>query len=288
MKPTGAQRAARRTRSVAPTLAAVAFVLSSGCSGGRAESSPELHVFAASSLTEAFAELEEAFESAHPDVDVLLNLAGSQVLRLQIEQGARADVFASANEEHAAALAGAGLAGPAETLAWNALVVIVPADNPASIRAFADLPRAERLVVGHAAVPVGAYTRALLARAGTELGADFASAVRARIVSEESNVRLARAKVELGEADAAIVYRTDAIASERVHAIGIPPALAPRTRYVIAAVGDAAVDVAAGGDGTGARGATSSGSAARAFIAFARSPAGAAILERHGFEGADG
>ncbi len=285
---TSLDRSTSRLRALTIALAVAGAALS-GCGAEADGEAPlELHVFAASSLTEAFAEMEQAFEAAHPDVDVLLNLAGSQVLRLQIEQGARADVFASANEEHAAALAGAGLAGPAETLAWNALVVIVPADNPASIRAFADLPRAERLVVGHAAVPVGAYTRALLARAGTELGADFASAVRARIVSEESNVRLARAKVELGEADAAIVYRTDAIASERVHAIGIPPALAPRTRYVIAAVGDAAVDVAAGGDGTGARGATSSGSAARAFIAFARSPAGAAILERHGFEGADG
>jgi molybdate transport system substrate-binding protein len=263
-----------RIRRALATVAAIAW-LAGACTGrGESDGRADLHVFAASSLTDAFGELATAFEEVNPDVDVVLNLAGSQVLRLQIEQGARADVYVSANEAHARALAVAGLADEGTTLAWNALVIIVPPDNPAGIASFADLPNAERLVIGSETVPIGIYTRMLLDRAEASLGADFAEAVRARVVSRESNVRLVRAKVELGEADAAIVYRTDAIDSDRVQVIAIPPGLAVRARYVIAAV-----------RGEAAEGAQPD--AAARFIAFARSPTGAAILERHGFDGAD-
>ncbi len=95
-----------------------------------------LSVFAASSLTEAFTELEQAFEVTRPDVDVQLTFAGSQVLRMQLEQGATADVFASANEGHMDALVSAGVVSRSETFTHNELVVIIPTDNPAGLTSF--------------------------------------------------------------------------------------------------------------------------------------------------------
>lgn len=225
-----------------------------------------LSVFAASSLTESFQELERGFERSHPEIDVQISFAGSQVLRLQIEQGAAADVFASANEDHARALEEAGLLAPSRTFAHNELVVIVPRDDPAGIETFADLPRAERLVVGTDAVPVGAYARQLLQRAEHRLGPEFSAAVQSHVVSKETNVRLCRAKVELGEADAAIVYRTDAVASERVVAVPIPEDLGVRASYPIAAVNG-----------------STHPAEATAFIDYVLSEEGRATLDRHGF-----
>ncbi len=248
------------------TLAALALLVALAPACASNEAAPArtpLAVFAASSLTEAFHDLEQAFEAAHPEVDLQLTFAGSQVLRLQIEQGAAADVFASANPQHAEALARAGLASASVPFAWNELVVVVPPGSP--VATFADLPKASRLVIGTEHVPVGQYTRQLLDRARVQLGAAFGDAVRARVVSEESNVRLVRAKVELGEADAAIVYRTDA-ASDRVRQVAIPAALNVRASYPIAAL-------------TG----SPRPAQAAAFVAFTRSEPARAILARHGF-----
>jgi molybdate transport system substrate-binding protein len=227
----------RITTTVFLGLAAAGLVLSGAACGspGQASERIPLSVFAASSLTESFGQLEREFERTHPSIDVQLTLAGSQILRLQLEQGATADVLASANEAHMRALAEAGLVTPSQPFAGNELVVIVPPTNPAGIRSLADLPRASRIVIGTDTVPVGAYTRELLERASERLGAGFAAQVRSRVVSEESNVRLVRAKVELGEADAAIVYRTDAAASDRVAMVPIPE-LDVRARYPIASV----------------------------------------------------
>lgn len=255
-----------------------ALAAAAALGGCRASSAPEaggdapaattrLTVFAASSLTEAFRDVAEAFERAHPGVEVETSFAGSQVLRLQLEQGAEADVFASANEGHMDALVEAGVVDASAPFAGNRLVVITPRDDPAGIATFADLGRAERLVIGADTVPVGVYTRRLLERARGTLGDGFVDAVRASVASEESNVRLVRAKVALGEADAAIVYRTDARASDRVRVVEVPDALAVRARYVVGPVTRAARP-----------------EGARAFVAFVRSPEGRAILERHGFE----
>ncbi len=227
-----------------------------------------LNVYAAASLTDAFVDLEQAFESQHPGTDVSLTLAGSQVLRLQIEQGAAADVFVSANQTHMDALHSAGHAEPSRILAHNELVVIVPLQNPAGLETFADLARAERIVIGSDNVPVGKYTSAMLERAGASLGATFLNQVRGHIVSEEGNVRLVRAKVELGEADAAIVYRTDASSSERVRAIDIPAQLNIRAAYPIAKLSRAQHP-----------------ELAAQWMAFVASPAAVAILEKHGFRG---
>ena len=225
-----------------------------------------LTVFAASSLTEAFEGLERGFERSHPEVDVRLVLAGSQVLRMQLEQGARADVFASADEGHMRALVEAGHVLGGSTFAHNSLALIVPPDNPAAIERFAQLDRAQRLVLGSPSVPVGRYAREALGRAQAHLGADFVMRVTSRIASEEPNERLVRAKVELGEADAALVYRTDGLASKRVKLIAIPPALNVRASYPIGVLAASARPGLADG-----------------FLAFVHSAEGQRILTRHGF-----
>ena len=225
-----------------------------------------LQVFAASSLTEAFQEMAAAFEGTSPDTEVALVFAGSQVLRLQIEQGARADIFASADPRHMESLARVGLVTRPRLLAENELVVIVPPGNPARIETFADLAGADRVVIGTPGVPVGAYARAVLRRAEEAVDlAGFEEAVMGRVVSEESNVRLVRAKVEMGEADAAIVYRTDAVPG-RVGIVPVPPRANVRARYLIGVVADGR-----------------NRAAAKRWLAFASSPAGRRILTRHGF-----
>jgi molybdate transport system substrate-binding protein len=223
-------------------------------------------VFAASSLTDAFNELERSFEAANAGVDVALSYGGSQVLRLQISEGAPSDVFASADDTHMRELVRAGLAEPSQTLAHNELVIVVPPENPAHIAELKDLPRAERLVIGTASVPVGSYTRELLARAGKAYGASFEKDVLSHVVSEESNVRLVRAKVELGEADAAIVYRSDAAASTKVKQVAIPAELNVRASYPIAVLTKAAQP-----------------ELARRWVSHVLSPAGEAALEERGF-----
>lgn len=250
-------------------LTAALLALSLGCraTGSTGDAGPTtLVVYAASSLTEAFQALARDFERAHPGVQVSLTLAGSQVLRLQIEQGAAADVFASADEEHTDALVAGGLLEPPKTFAHNALVVVVPPANPARLERFEHLDRARRVVVGTAEVPVGRYTRVLLEHAEARLGAPFVAAIRAHIVSEESNTRLIRAKVALGEADAAVVYRTDAMGTD-TRVLPIPPDLNVRTSYPIATLTRAAAP-----------------DAAHAFIAYVMSPAGQRTLAGFGFE----
>lgn len=251
---------------------AVAAALLGGCNPSSGSDRVTLDVYAASSLTEAFGELERIFEKAHPDVDVAPTFAGSEVLRLQIEQGAPADVFASANAAHMNALIDAGLVPEAWTFTHNELVVIVPLDNPAGIETFADLPHAERIVIGTENVPVGRYAREALERAAETLGVGFPARVMTHVVSEETNVRLTRAKVELGEADAAVVYRTDAVASDRVGIIDVPAEANVRADYLIGAVA-----------GRGSPEALDDRSRAEEWIALVRSAEGKAVLARHGF-----
>ena len=237
-----------------------------GCAAPEVGDPESLTVFAAASLTDAFSEMARAFESSAPGTEVRLAFAGSHVLRMQIEQGAPADVFVSADPRHMESLVQAGLVDRERYLAGNELVVIVPARNPSGIESFADLAWADRVVIGTPGVPVGAYTRQMLHRAGRAGGIpDFEREVMGRVVSEESNVRLVRAKVELGEADAAVVYRSDAVEG-RVRTVAIPPEYNVRARYLIGMV-------------VGARNA----SAARRWGDFAASAEGRGILARHGF-----
>ncbi len=244
----------------------LALAIGAGCTGARDGDRPPLVVFAAASLTDVFADLEAGFEAAEPDAELSISFAGSQVLRLQIEQGAPADLFASANQRHMDALVRSGLVVDSRVFAGNRLVVIVPLDNPAGIERFADLARARRVVLGAPNVPIGGYSRELLRRAGQELGPGFEREVLDHVVSEETNVRMVRAKVELGEADAAIVYRTDAFSSKRVRTIPIPDSLAVPADYFIGRV---------------AR--SNDGELARRWVDYVLSAAGRDILRRHGF-----
>jgi molybdate transport system substrate-binding protein len=184
----------------------------------------ELLVFAAASLREPLEALARDFEAA-TGAAVRLNLAGSQELRAQLEHGARADVFASADLRHLDALASSGLVEPGRVFARNRPVIVVPRGNPAGITGFADLARARRVVIGAPEVPIGAYTARMLERAG----------VVPRVVSRELNVRQVLAKVVLGEADAGIVYRSDArSAGDKVDTIAIPDEIVVIAVYPVA------------------------------------------------------
>lgn len=225
-----------------------------------------LLVFAASSLREAFNDLARLFEKQNRGVTVEINLAGSQELRTQIENGAPADVFASADWKQMQALVSAGIAGPARVFASNQPVIAVPAGNPAGIHRLADLARARRIVVGAPEVPIGAYTVRILEAADRRYGAGFRGRVEARVASRELNVRQVLAKVTLGEADAAIVYRTDAEATRGVSIVEIPPELNALAEYPIAALARSRQPAVAA-----------------AFVALVLSQAGREVLARHGF-----
>jgi molybdate transport system substrate-binding protein len=228
-----------------------------------------VRVFAAASLTEAFQEIAAAYEKAHPGVHVELNFAGSQVLRTQIEQGAPADIFASADVVQAEALVQAGLLAPRRIFARNGLVVVVPSAGN-KIARLADLARpGMKIVVAGPSVPVGRYTAEVLAKLGTDggFGDDFAARVQANLVSHETNVRAVLSKVVLGEADAGFAYATDAAtAAGKVRAIEIPECCDVTAEYPIATV---------------LRGAAAR--EAQAFVALVMGAEGQAILRKHGF-----
>lgn len=234
-------------------------LLALGCAP---DGSRELTVFAASSLTTAFGELEQAFEAGHPDVDVRLSFAGSQTLRAQIEAGAPAHVFASADRAHADALASAGRIAEPTSFASNALVLAVPPGR-SPLPGIEALAEVDRLVLAASEVPAGAYADALLARAAEDLGPQWSSRVASRVVSRELSVRAAASRLVLGEADAALIYATDA------HALGLPTVPLPDALIVRTSVWSAPV-LPASDD-------------ALAWEAFVRGP-GAGRLRAHGFE----
>jgi molybdate transport system substrate-binding protein len=191
-------------------------------------------VFAASSLTEAFTQLKTGFEATYPDHRVELTFGGSQILRLQIENGASADVFSSADVEHIGALKTRGLVLNDQPFASNRLALIVPANNPAGIKNLEQLVRAHRIVLGSVHSPIGRYTDLFLTRLSEAWGPATVSTIRDRVVSREKNVRLVRAKVRLGVADAAIVYLSDTQHTDQIQSIDIPIRFNPRIQYVAA------------------------------------------------------
>jgi molybdate transport system substrate-binding protein len=232
-----------------------------------------LTVFAAASLREAFTEIARAFEAATPGRTVTLNFAGSQQLAEQIAAGAPADVFASANDRQMTRVRDSGRikADAPQTFARNRLVVIFPAANPGRVTTLTDLTRPGlKLVFADARVPVGEYSLTFLAKASADLtyGPAYSEAVRANVVSYEEDVRAVFAKVALGEADAGIVYSSDA-QTDRAAQVGtleIPDALNTIAGYPIAVLED-----------------SPNRAAADAFVAFVLSPAGQAILAKYGF-----
>lgn len=192
-------------RSVVAALVSAALVVAA-CGGQAPRSATTtLRVFAAASLRGAFTELAAGFERAHDDVDVEVTFAGSSALAAQILQGAPADVFAPADEHTMARVLSDAPDGLRPVVfARNRLALIVEPGNPESLRSVADLARPGLVVVVCAAVvPCGRLAAAALERAG--VGDEVA------VASFEEHVGAVRSKVELGEADAGIVYATDVL-----------------------------------------------------------------------------
>ena len=243
-------------------LPIVAALLLAAC-GGNADR-PTLTVFAAASLSDVFEQAAERFEQAE-DVELRFAFGGSQRLRLQLEQGARADIFASADDRQMQRAIDSGLiGGPPIDFAANALVLIVPAGSsiagPGDLIGPNGLARdGVRLVVAAPEVPAGQLTRAVLEERGE-------SALLDAVVSEEDSVRAVLTKVAIGEADAGYVYASDArSAGDDVRAFDLGSAL--RNRYRVAALSDAGrPDLAA------------------RFLAFLQAPALQDLLREAGFD----
>lgn len=239
-------------------------------------SSPEsrtLSVFAAASLAEAFNQIGELFQEQHPEVKVSFNFAGSQQLAQQLAQGAPADVFASANEKQMSAVITEGRVESSgyRQFAGNRLVVILPADNPASISSLPDLARSGiRLVLADQSVPAGQYAQDFIALAAHDpgYGPGFQTGVMENTVSFEENVRAVLSKVLLGEADAGIVYKTDIVGldPDLVRTLEIPLWLNQPATYFIAPIADSSLPELSQG-----------------FVDTVLSPAGQEILSRFGF-----
>ncbi len=225
-----------------------------GCGGSARE---EVTVFAASSLVDVFEEIAVAYESQHPDVDVVVSPGGSSSLAAQIENGAPADVFAAADVRSMERVLGAvAVAEQPQVFAVNRLAIAVEAGNPLGIAGLGDLVD-DRLVVVLAAaeVPAGGYANEILTRAGVDVQVD----------SSEQSVRAVATKIALGEADVGLVYRTDVLASAgELTEVAIPDAVNVRAEYPIVALG--------------------SDDVARDVVAFVLGDAGRAALADAGFE----
>lgn len=234
-------------RTVTGGVAALAAVVSATGCGGSPPGSPdtdgdgglagELVVSAAASLTNAFERVGDEFEAAHSEVTVTFNFAGSSRLAQQINEGAPADVFASADPENMQTVTGAGNGrGSPTVFTRNQLVITVPPDNPAGIATLADLAEpGVKVALCAEQVPCGAAAATALDAGGVDLTP----------VTLEQDVRATLSKVTLGEVDAALVYRTDAAAFSDVQAIEFPESASAINEYPIIVLAGAANQPAA-------------------------------------------
>jgi molybdate transport system substrate-binding protein len=243
-------------------MAVVAALLTAcGSNGGPSTTalSGTASVFAAASLTDSFKALGTAFQTAHSGTTIQLNFAGTPTLVTQIEQGASADVFASADQTNMDKLTTDGFAsGTSQVFAHNKLEVVVAAGNPQGITGLADLAKAGVIYITEApTVPAGKYALQILASAG----------VKVTPKSLETDVKSVVGKIELGEADAGIVYVTDVkAAGSKVAGVPIPDAVNVIATYPIVAVKG-----------------TKNSALANAFIAYVLSADGQATLQTFGF-----
>jgi molybdate transport system substrate-binding protein len=186
-----------------------------------------LTIYGAASLKTALAQIKTAWEASHPGSTLTISTDSSAALETQIEQGAPADVFLSADTTNPKKLTDKGLAdGSAENFAGNLLTVIVPTADPAKITSPADLAKpGVKVIAAGADVPITKYANMLVDNLAKESGypADFKTAYTANIASQEENVSGVVNKVALGEGDAGIVYVTDAKSNPKVTAIAVPP-----------------------------------------------------------------
>ncbi len=266
-----------------PRLAALTSILVLAliaCSGGGAASPPgsagssteavELTVYGAASLKGALEKARTAYQTANPGTTLTISTDSSSALETQIEQGAPADVFLSADTTNPKKLVDKGLAdGDLVTFAGNKLTVIVPTDDPAGIKTPADLAKAGiKVIAAGDEVPITKYATQLVGNLAKEAGypADFAAAYTANIASKEDSVKAVVAKIELGEGDAGIVYVTDAKASTKVATVDVPDSANVPATY----------------DGVVVK-ASRNATAARAFLDWFTGPDGQAILAGLGF-----
>jgi molybdate transport system substrate-binding protein len=200
-------------------------------------------VLAASSLTDAFGVLAKTFEERNPGVEVRASFESSPTLLTQIQQGAPADVFASAAEGEMNTAVEEGLvAGEPEVFARNREVVMVPSDNPANIQSLQDLAQPGiKLVLAEDGVPAADYALEILDKADAEYGGDFKQDVLSNVVSREADVRASVSRVALGDADATFGYASDYTPDirDRVRVIQIPENLNIMATYPIATLEDA-------------------------------------------------
>jgi molybdate transport system substrate-binding protein len=253
-----------RARALLLTVPLVAALAACGSSGspttpaGGARLTGTLTVFAAASLTESFDTIGKQFEAAHPGGKVTFNYGASSMLATQINQGAPADVFASAASKNMDQVGSAGNAGSSTTFAVNRMEVAVPASNPAQITSLADLTRpGVKVALCQDQVPCGATAAKVFSNAH----------ISVTPVTQEPDVKSTLAKVIVGEVDAGVVYVTDVrAAGDKVTGIAIPDAQNATTDYPIAAL-------------THARNAA----LAAAFVSYVESAAGKAVLTAAGF-----
>lgn len=218
-----------------------------------------INVFAAASLTEVFATMATAFNAEHPNVKVVYDFAGSSALATQITGGAPVDVFAAASNATMKTVTDASLTDGAPTVfVTNTLEIAVPPANTAKVTGLADFANPDLAIVLCAAeVPCGAAAKTVLDKAG----------IAASVDSFEQDVKSVLTKIELDEADAGLVYKTDVLAAgDKVKGIEFPEASAAVTSYPIATMK-----------------ASTNKDAADAFVAFVLSPAGAKIMAAAGF-----
>jgi molybdate transport system substrate-binding protein len=246
----------RRTAVIAAVVAIVSFAQPAAA---KPRVSGEVTVFAAASLTESFTAIRKEFERKYPDVTVKLNFDSSSNLAAQIQQGAPAAVFASADEANLQKTIDSGdVVPPPVVFARNRLVIAVEEGNPVKIKHLADLDR-DGLIVTLCAdeVPCGKYAAEAFAKAGVDVSP----------ASKEENAKAALSKVSLGEADAAIVYVTDVeAAQDSVSGVRIPERNNVIARYPAAVVEDNPNRVAA-----------------KAWVRFLDSTTARATFEKFGF-----
>jgi len=249
-------------------------LLTGACSRAAPQPAPaKLTVFAAASLTNAFGEIGPVFQNAHPGVAVRFNFAGSQQLRAQLEQGAQADVFAPANQIEMDTVTANGLADASavRVFARNRLVVALAKGNPAKIASLPNLARpGTRVVLAAEEVPAGKYARLVIQNLDKSFASTgmpgYAQSVLANVVSNDESIRQALSRVQLGEADAAFVYASDAISAPELPVLEIP----------------AEANVIASYPAVPLAGATQPDLAAE-FVAFLLTPEAQTILEKWGF-----
>jgi molybdate transport system substrate-binding protein len=226
----------RRSPGAGPAALVLVAATLAGCVGSAPAPIPaatpavapvEVTLLAAASLSDVAADLATAYETGRPGVSIRLSIGSTSELRAQIEAGAPADLLAAADVATPAALVAAGLAADEPVVfAANELALIVPAANPAGVTDAYDLGRPGlRIVAAAPEVPISRYVDRLIANLQAYRGAqaELPRIYAENVVSREPNVRAVLARIELGEADAAFVYATDAAGDRDVAVIPLPP-----------------------------------------------------------------